>query len=110
MGKPEAAAAMAAVEPRPAFVAGASTAAIAAAASGFPTSQGHAQQVPNSSGTAPPKLKAPANAADCHMHTYDAARFPMPPSPRVAPTNAAAEDYRLFQKRIGTTRVVVVQP
>jgi len=95
---------------RRAFVTGASTAAIAAAASGFPMSQGHAQQVPNSSGTVAPKLKAPANAADCHMHTYDAARFPMPPSPRVAPTNAAAEDYRLFQKRIGTTRVVVVQP
>ena len=25
-------------------------------------------KVPNSSGTEPPALKAPANAADCHIH------------------------------------------
>src|SRR5688572_20598173 len=67
-------------------------------------------QVPNSSGTEYPKLKAPANAADCHMHIYDPARFPMPPVQRVAPTDAAVPAYRLLQKRIGTTRVVVVQP
>ena len=67
-------------------------------------------QVPNSAGTAPPKLKAPANACDCHMHIYDPARFPMPPSQRIAPSNAAVPQYRLLQQRIGTTRVVVVQP
>ena len=44
------------------------------------------------------------------MHIYDAARFPMPPSARVPPSNAAVSDYRMLQKRIGTTRVVVVQP
>jgi predicted TIM-barrel fold metal-dependent hydrolase len=66
--------------------------------------------VPNSSGTASPKLEAPANACDCHMHIYDPARFTMPPSPRVAPMNATVADYRLLQRRIGTTRVVVVQP
>jgi predicted TIM-barrel fold metal-dependent hydrolase len=44
------------------------------------------------------------------MHIYDPARFPMPPVQRVAPTNAAVPAYRLLQKRIGTTRVVVVQP
>jgi predicted TIM-barrel fold metal-dependent hydrolase len=66
--------------------------------------------VPNSSGTARPKLKAPANAADCHMHIYDPARFPLVPSPRVAPTNAALAQYRLLQKRIGTARVVIVTP
>src|SRR5262245_42677760 len=92
------------------FIKGASMAAITATASGIHVGQSEAQQVPNSLGTAPPKLKAPANAADCHMHTYDPARFPMPPNPRVAPTNATVEDYRLLQKRIGTTRVVVVQP
>ena len=32
--------------------------------------------VPNSSGSEAPKLKAPANACDCHMHIYDGARFP----------------------------------
>ena len=72
--------------------------------------ESHAQAVPNSTGTEPPKLKAPANAADCHMHTYDPARFAMPPNPRPAPTNGRVEEYRLLQKRIGTTRVVIVQP
>src|SRR5262249_31679615 len=88
------------------FIKGASVAAI----TGIHAGQSEAQQVPNSVGAEPPKLKAPANAADCHMHTYDPAHFPMPPKPRVAPTNATVEDYRLLQKRIGTTRVVIVQP
>jgi D-galactarolactone isomerase len=67
-------------------------------------------RVPNSSGTAPPALKAPANAADCHMHIYDPARFAMPPSPTAAPENATAAEYQLLQRRIGTSRVVIVQP
>lgn len=64
--------------------------------------------VPNSSGTEPPKLKvkAPANAADCHIHIYDA-RFQS--SSPVLP-NATVQDYRLLQNRIGVTRVVIVQP
>ena len=66
--------------------------------------------VPNSSGTAPPDLTAPARACDCHMHIYDPARFPMPPSERMAPASAAVPQYRLLQKRIGTTRVVIVTP
>ena len=62
--------------------------------------------VPNSSGTNAPKLKAPANAADCHIHIYDP-RF----QPPVAhPLNGAVPDYRLLQKRIGVSRVVIVQP
>jgi predicted TIM-barrel fold metal-dependent hydrolase len=64
--------------------------------------------VPHSAGTARPRLKAPANAADCHMHIYDS-RFPQIPS-RAPVSNAAVADYRLLQKRNGTTRVVVVQP
>jgi predicted TIM-barrel fold metal-dependent hydrolase len=44
------------------------------------------------------------------MHIYDPVRFPMPPSPRVAPENAAVPQYRLLQERIGTTRVVIVTP
>src|SRR6266699_3323311 len=72
--------------------------------------QSRGQQVSNSAGTEPPKLKAPEGACDCHMHIYDAARFPMPPSTRVPPSNATVSHYRLLQKRIGTTRVVVVQP
>jgi len=66
--------------------------------------------VSNSTGTQSPKLKAPANASDCHMHIYNPAQFPMLPSPRVAPSNAAADQYKLLQKRIGTTRVVIVTP
>ena len=63
-------------------------------------------QVPNSSGTEPPRLKAPANAADCHIHIYDPA-FP----PAVTrPTNSTVADYRLLQKRIGVSRVVIVTP
>jgi predicted TIM-barrel fold metal-dependent hydrolase len=92
------------------FIKAASMVAITTATAGFGARPGHAQQVPNSTGTEPPKLKAPANAADCHMHIYDPARFPMPPNPRVAPANAAVPQYRLLQQRIGTTRVVIVQP
>lgn len=89
------------------FIKGASLAALATTSGIRP---GPARAVSNSSGTEAPKLKAPANACDCHMHIYDAERFPMPPSPRVAPSNATVSHYRLLQKRIGTTRVVVVQP
>ena len=67
-------------------------------------------QVPNSSGTATPKLSAPDNSCDCHMHIYDGGRFPPPrPQSRMQP-NACVPDYRLFQQRIGTRRVVVVTP
>ena len=63
-------------------------------------------KVPNSSGTNSPRLKAPADAADCHIHIYDP-RF-QPPVPR--PSNGTVQDYRLLQKRIGVSRVVIVQP
>ena len=67
---------------------------------------GQAQAVPNSTGIEPPKLSAPPNATDCHIHIYDP-RF----SPRVEkPTDATVADYRLLQKRIGVSRVVIVQP
>jgi D-galactarolactone isomerase len=86
-------------------------AAAALTASGvLPAGEGRAQAVPNSFGTEPPKLKAPANAADCHIHIYDP-RFPQAtPRPGRIPTNATVADYRLLQKRNGTTRVVVVTP
>jgi predicted TIM-barrel fold metal-dependent hydrolase len=65
--------------------------------------------VPNSSGTSKPRFKAPPNACDCHLHIYDS-RFKMAwPSLRATPLASVAE-YRLLQERIGTTRVVVVQP
>jgi D-galactarolactone isomerase len=90
------------------FIRNASIAAMAAA-SGITRPAG-AQPVSNSAGTERPRHAAPPLAADCHMHIYDAARFPMPPSKRLPPSNATVAHYRALQKRIGTTRVVVVQP
>src|SRR5688500_18936621 len=63
-------------------------------------------QVPNSSGTELPRLTAPANAADCHIHIYDPASTP----PVTLPANPTVADYRLLQKRIGVSRVVIVTP
>jgi predicted TIM-barrel fold metal-dependent hydrolase len=66
-------------------------------------------QVPHSSGTEAPRLKAPPNACDCHIHIYDERFPPSGPSTRLV-ANARVEQYRLLQKRIGTTRTVVVTP
>ena len=76
---------------------------------GFGAPESRAEGVPWSSGTEAPKLKAPANACDCHMHIYDA-RFPVAPNATLKPADAKPDDYRLLQKRIGTTRNVVVTP
>jgi D-galactarolactone isomerase len=79
-------------------------------ASGSNASKGQTQQaVPWSAGTEPPKLKAPPNACDCHMHIYDS-RFPVAPNAKLRPPEATVDAYRLFQKRIGTTRNIVVTP
>jgi D-galactarolactone isomerase len=85
--------------------------AAAAVASALDATAGRAQNAaPNTTGSDPAKVRAPANAADCHMHVYDA-RFPeYNPRPGQNPQNATVSDYRLLQKRTGTTRVVVVQP
>ena len=84
--------------------------AAAAVASAFDATAGRTQDaVPNTTGSHPAKVRAPANAADCHMHVYDP-RFPESnPRPGQNPKNATVSDYRLLQKRTGTTRVVVVQ-
>src|SRR5947209_7726586 len=68
------------------------------------------QAVPNSTGTAPSRLNAPAGACDCHHHIYDE-RFPVSPHWRQGfPPGATVADYRLLQRRLGTSRSVVVQP
>jgi D-galactarolactone isomerase len=64
--------------------------------------------VPNSAGTELPKLQAPPLACDCHHHIYDTARFPAPASGALP--NARVAEYRLLQKRIGTSRDVIVTP
>ena len=65
--------------------------------------------VPWSSGLESPHTKAPKNATDCHHHIYDS-RFPVDPRAKLRPGDATVADYRLLQKRIGTTRNVIVQP
>jgi D-galactarolactone isomerase len=83
--------------------------ALAAAAGAVRSEQAFAQQVPWSSGTESPKLKAPASACDCHMHIYDA-KYPADPKATLKPADALVADYKLLQKRIGTSRNVVVTP
>ena len=68
-----------------------------------------AESVKWSAGSEKPKLKAPANACDCHHHVYNA-RFPVDPKATLRPADALVDDYRALQKRIGTTRNVLVQP
>jgi len=75
------------------------------------TSKAYAQiTVPNSTGAERSSLKAPPNACDCHHHIYDAARFP-PQNPQSRMQfRASTAEYRLLQRRIGTTRDVIVTP
>src|SRR5205807_6641930 len=56
-----------------------------------------------------PRTKVPANSADCHIHIYDS-RYPADPKAVLRPPDASVADYRLVQKQLGLTRVVVVQP
>jgi len=90
------------------FLKTASLAAVAAV-SGVSVRSAQAQTVPYSTGTEPPKTKAPPNACDCHMHIYNS-KFPIAPSATLKPADALPSDYRLLQKRIGTTRNVIVTP
>lgn len=71
---------------------------------------GESLAVPHSTGTAPPRHPAPAGATDCHIHIFDP-RFPR----KVVIERNAAEwgtvaDYRLVQRRLGLSRVVIVSP
>jgi predicted TIM-barrel fold metal-dependent hydrolase len=92
------------------FIKRASMLALAASASPLYVRNSFAQQVPNSSGAEPATLKAPPGACDCHHHIYDAVRFPpATPGGRLIP-DARLEEFRLLQRRIGTTRNIVVTP
>jgi len=96
---------------RRSFLKGAGTAAFTAAGALQLKGIDAQEAVPNSSGTERPTLKAPAGACDCHHHIYDAVRFPPPAkAPAAIQPNARVEDYRLLQRRLGTTRSVVVTP
>ncbi|HLK80675.1 MAG TPA: amidohydrolase family protein [Xanthobacteraceae bacterium] len=82
---------------------------LGASAAGAAISPARAQQAPWSSGTGPAKTKAPPNATDCHHHIYSS-RFKVDPNSTLRPGDASVADYRLLQKRIGTSRNVIVQP
>ena len=62
-----------------------------------------------SSGTELPQIKVPPNACDCHHHIYDA-KYPVDPKATLRPGDATVADYKMLQKRIGTTRHVIIQP
>ena len=96
------------------FIKGAGLVAVAAAGgvkipAGIAGVSSTEHKVPHSSGTEAPKLKAPANSCDCHLHIYDE-RFPPPGPVARLVKGAGVEQYRLLQKRIGTTRAVIVTP
>ena len=64
---------------------------------------------PNSAGNNAPALAIPAHACDCHLHIYDA-RFPQTADAAALQALATVNEYRLLQKRLGTTRAIVVTP
>jgi hypothetical protein len=65
--------------------------------------QGVDSRAPYSSGVEPPKLKAPPNACDCHMHIYDN-RFPAQRTPRSNHRTLPSKTTDCCKKRLGTTR------
>ncbi|MDR3669920.1 MAG: amidohydrolase family protein [Holophaga sp.] len=67
------------------------------------------QAVPWSTGVAKPRIQVPPLATDCHHHIYDAS-FPPDPNTTLRPPDASVADYRLLQRRLGTTRQVIIQP
>lgn len=62
-----------------------------------------------SSGTKAPRGHVPPGATDCHFHTYDR-RYPAAPGATLLPDDATADDYRALQRRLGTSRGVIIQP
>ncbi len=74
-----------------------------------PSQMQQAQQVKWSTGTERTKLVMPPDATDCHHHIYDH-RYPWGLEATLKPGDATVDDYRQLQKRIGTTRNVIIQP
>lgn len=70
---------------------------------------GTAQEVRWSNGSEKPRFVPPAGAVDCHFHTYDK-NYPIAKGATLLPDDALPEDYRALQRRIGTTRGVIIQP
>jgi predicted TIM-barrel fold metal-dependent hydrolase len=65
--------------------------------------------VPNSAGREAPVLKPPPLACDSHIHILSD-KFPILDEKASLPLHATVKDYRKLQRRLRTTRTVVVQP
>ncbi|MBX6374040.1 MAG: amidohydrolase family protein [Acetobacteraceae bacterium] len=67
---------------------------------------------PASDVAAPPRLPAPPGTCDCHMHVYGPPeRYPVAPGAKPPPAGADLARYRdAVMRRLGLSRVVVVQP
>ena len=82
----------------------------AAALGGLPQAEAQqATEVRWSTGTEPPKTKVPPNATDCHFNIYDAS-FPIASYATLKPPPASVQDYQALQRRLGTSRCVVIRP
>lgn len=66
-------------------------------------------QVPFSEGRELPTINIPYGACDCHHHIYDPISFPYDLHDSRNQPPATVEAYKLLQKRLGTTRNVIVQ-
>ena len=67
-------------------------------------------QVPYSTGRNNPIISVPENACDSHHHIYDPIQYPYQPTDTRNQPPATVECYQLLQKRLGTTRNVIIQP
>ena len=67
------------------------------------------QPVPHSVGLGRPSHRLPAGACDSHMHIFDT-RFAPSPHWRRHPPDAPVAAYLQLQRRLGTSRTVVVTP
>lgn len=65
--------------------------------------------IPNTAGTQRPALQMPEHACDSHLHIYDS-RFPTVVDAAHALEKATVDEYRQLQKRLGTTRAIIVTP
>jgi D-galactarolactone isomerase len=54
-------------------------------------------------------INAPPGACDCHMHVYED-RFAPVSTSQFKPPHAPLSDYRIVQRELGLSRVVIVQP
>ena len=66
-------------------------------------------QVPFSEGRELPTITIPYGACDCHHHIYDPINFPYDLHDTRNQPPSTVEAYSLLQKRLGTTRNVIVQ-